>query len=376
MYRIAAPIACVLLLLTCCGPVPTGTAATEPGVAATSAAGPQPITAPTPAQAALQIAFRQNRGDPDNFEIYTINADGTGLANLTNHPARDECPLWSPDGLSIALASDRDEGGIYLMASDGSNQRRLTAEFTRCEIPDATMAWSPDGQWFSFLSCPDGMPDIYVVKPDGSDLTNLTHNLAADDNFHWSPDGRRIAFGSDRDGNKEIYILDVQAALQGKEDANLIRLTDNPAVDVPAGWSPDGTRLLFLSERDGNPDVYVMEADPLAGTGGSGQARLTTDPALDFYPAWSPTGQWIAFVSMRDGNHEVYVMAPDGSGQRNLTTSPATDARFWWSPDGAQIAVSSMVAGAWNTWIVDVEGAGRRQLDVVGCLDWRPPRGQ
>jgi TolB protein len=81
-------------------------------------------------------------------------------------------------------------------------------------------------------------------------------------------------------------------------------------------------------------------------------------------------------VSTRDGNNEVYIVAPDGSGQRNLTTSPATDAQFWWSPDEIQIAVSSMQAEAWSTWILDVEGTGRKQLDVVGCLDWRPPHGQ
>lgn len=369
MVRVAFPIACVLLLVAGCGPASTGMTATAPAAGATPAAVPQPIGAPTP-QAAVQIAFRQNRDDPNNYEIYTINADGSGLANLTNNPARDECPYWSPNGRSIAFVSDRDGGGVYLMAGDGSNQRLLTAEFTRCEISDATMAWSQNGQWFSFLSCPDGPPDIYVVKPDGSDLTNLTHNPASDDSFHWSPDGRQIAFGSDRDGNKEIYLLDVQAALKGKADANPLRLTNNPAVDVPAGWSPDGTRLLFLSERDGNPDVYIMNAD------GSGQTRLTTDPALDYYPAWSPAGQWIAFVSKRDGNHEIYVMAADGSGQRNLTASPATDAQFWWSPDGAQIAVSSMQGDTWSTWIVDVEGANRKQLDVVGCLDWRPPHGQ
>ena len=375
MVKIAFPIACVLLLLAGCGPASTGAAATAPAAGATPAPVPQPIVAPTP-QAALQIAFRQNRGTPGNFEIYIIDADGTGLANLTNHPARDECPHWSPDGRSIAFFSDRDGGGIYLMAADGSDQRLLTAEFTQCQIPDATMAWSPDGQWFSFVSCPDGPPDIYVVRPDGSDLTNLTRSPAADDSFYWSPDGRQIAFGSDLDGNKEIYLLDVRAALQGKADANPIRLTDNPAADVPAGWSPDGTRLLFVSDRDGNADVHVMNAD------GSGQTRLTTDPALDFYPAWSPAGQWIAFVSTRDGNHEVYVMAPDpltgtgGSGQRNLTASPATDAQFWWSPDGAQVAVSSMQGESWSTWIVDVAGANREQLDIVGCLDWRPSHGQ
>ncbi len=370
MHRIVFPAACVLLLLAGCGPVSTGTAGTEPG-AASHVGRWYRSRSPRPRRREPPSRSRFGRIETIRTTLRSIRSAPTarGLANLTNHPARDECPYWSPDGRSIAFTSDRDGGGIYLMASDGSNQRRLTAEFTQCQIPDAAMAWSPDGRWFSFLSCLDGPPDIYIVRPDGSDLTNLTHNPATDEHPYWSPDGRRLAFGSDRDGNKEIYLLDLQAALQGKEDAGLIRLTDNPAVDVPAGWSPDGTRLLFLSERDGNPDVYVMAAD------GSGQTRLTTDPALDYYPTWSPAGQWIAFVSTRDGNHEIYVMAPDGSGQRNLTASPAEDSRFWWSPDGTQIAVSSMEAEAWSTWIVDVSGASRRELDIVGCLDWRPSYG-
>lgn len=378
MVRLAFLVACVSLLLAGCGSASNGIPGTGPATGVSPAPVPQPIVAPTPARTAPEIAFRQNRNDPNNFEVYAIGVDsqagkgGTGPTNLTNDPARDECPYWSPDGQSIAFVSERDEGGIYLMASDGSDQHLLTTEFTRCEIPDATMAWSPDGAWFAFVSCPDGPPDIYAVKRDGSALINLTHNPAADQHFSWSPDGRHLAFGSDRDGNEEIYVLDVQAALDGKEDATLTRLTDNAALDVPTGWSADGTRLVFLSDRDGNPEIYVMAAEASAGMGDSGQTRLTTDPAPDFYPAWSPTGQWIAFISMRDGNHEVYVIAPDGSGQRNLTASPATDAQFWWSPDGRQIAVSSMLDGAWSTWILDVEGTGRQQLDVVGCLDWRP----
>jgi len=85
-------------------------------------------------------------------------------------------------------------------------------------------------------------------------------------------------------------------------------------------------KIAFTSDRDGNHEVYVMNAD------GSGQTRLTDNPAADALPAWSPDGSRIAFTSDRDGNPEVYVMNADGSGQTNLTSNPATDAFPAWSP--------------------------------------------
>jgi Tol biopolymer transport system component len=111
------------------------------------------------------------------------------------------------------------------------------------------------------------------------------------------------------------------------------RLTRSPASDLRPAWSPDGRKIAFLSSRDGNQEVYVMNAD------GSGQRRLTRNPAYDGGPAWydggsawSPDARKIAFVSSRDGNREVYVMNADGSGQRNLTRSPASEGWFAWSP--------------------------------------------
>ena len=78
-------------------------------------------------------------------------------------------------------------------------------------------------------------------------------------------------------------------------------------------WSPDGRKIAFTSERDGNSEVYVMNAN------GSGQRNLTRDPAYDADPTWSPDGRKIAFVSNRDGSYQVYDMNADGSGQRGLT---------------------------------------------------------
>ena len=102
-------------------------------------------------------------------------------------------------------------------------------------------------------------------------------------------------------------------------------------VEAPA-WSPDGRTIVFVSWRDGNGEVYAMDAD------GSSPRNLTQNPAKDVRPAWSPDGRRIAFVSRRDGNSEVYVMNADGSGKRNLTRDRARDDSPTWSRDGRRIA--------------------------------------
>ena len=91
-------------------------------------------------------------------------------------------------------------------------------------------------------------------------------------------------------------------------------------------WSPDGSRIAFISERDGNLEIYVVNAD------GSGLTNLTNNPATDFVPRWSPNGSRIAFVSHRDGNSEIYVMNADGSGLTRLTNSPEDESGLTWQP--------------------------------------------
>ena len=99
----------------------------------------------------------------------------------------------------------------------------------------------------------------------------------------------------------------------------LIRSTPTPLdVQTPA-WSPDGRKLAFVSRRDGNSEIYVINAD------GSGQENLTQHPARDSHPSWSRDGRKLAFVSRRDGNSEIYVMNADGSGLRNVTRAPSND---------------------------------------------------
>jgi Tol biopolymer transport system component len=306
------------------------------------------------------IAFVSARDG--NSEIYVMNEDGSGQVDLTNNPANDNDPVWSPDGSKIAFISIRDGNlEIYVMNADGSGQVKLTNNLA----PDDNPAWSPDGSKIAFYSYRDGNGEIYVMNADGSGQVNLTNTPASDNSPAWSPDGSEIAFSSSRDGNGEIYVMNADGSGQ-------VNLTNNPGWDYVGAWSPDGTRIAFSSSRDGTSGIYVVNADgsgvtrlhggtSVAGwspdgskiiyvlsqgcgrgcrprgyvlvmnADGSGVTQLTHTGG-DYLPVFSPDGTRIAFWSYRDGNAEIYVMNADGSGQVNLTNNPGGDVRPAWRP--------------------------------------------
>jgi Tol biopolymer transport system component len=269
----------------------------------------------------FKIAFVSER-DGDG-EIYVMDDDGSSQTNLTNNPAYDAYPAWSPDGSKIAFTSNRVGGAeIYVMDDDGSNQTNLTNN----PAYDAYPTWSPDGNQIAFVSGRDGNAEIYVMDADGSNQTNLTNNPANDTYPAWSPDPdiSKIAFTSNRVfGQAEIYVMD-------DDGSNQTNLTNSiESYDAYPAWSHDGSKIAFTSYRYSDAEIYVMDDD------GSNQTNLTNNPAYDAYPAWSPDPEVskIAFVSDRHGGplgtigayREIYVMDADGSNPTSLTNYPAND---------------------------------------------------
>ena len=214
--------------------------------------------------------------------------------------------------------------------------------------------------------------DIFVMNTDGSNQTNLTNHPANDIGAKWSPDGRKIAFSSLRDRDIwEIYVMDA-------DGSNVTRLTNNTADDLVTSWSPDASKLAFASDRDGHWEVYIMNAD------GSAQTALTEPPANNGSPAWSPDGKKIAFTSDRDGDcspvygcrSKIYVMNAYGSNPTKLTTTPTADGGPAWSPDGTKIAFETCCEGNPEIYVMNADGSDRTNLTNHpvgdGSVAWSP----
>ncbi len=180
------------------------------------------------------------------------------------------------------------------------------------------------------------------------------------------PAGQEVlAFYSNRDGNPEIYVINV-------DGSGLRRLTDDPAFDDSPALSPDGTQVAFLTARhDPNPrfpnlkyELYVTAVD------GSRLRRLTSTEAAEDHPAWSPDGRQLLFDADYDGDgyYEIYTMNADGSGVLRLTANTANDQFADWSPDGAQIAFASDRSGNWDIFVMNADGSEQRPL--TDSPDW------
>lgn len=158
-----------------------------------------------------------------------------------------------------------------------------------------------------------------------------------------------ITFRSARDGNWEIYVMNADGTA-------VRRLTKSPAREDMPRWSPDGKFITFRSERDGNQEIYVMNSD------GSHQRRLTNHPAKDSNPCFSPDGSRILFASKRSGGWELYTMKPDGTDQRRLTHKKLDSGGGRYSPDGKRITFISAKDGNFEVYVMDSDGSNVKRL--------------
>jgi Tol biopolymer transport system component len=193
-----------------------------------------------------KIAF-DARHDCFDEEIFSMNADGSGLVQLTNNESNDDGADWSPDGKRLVWAHTPDDMqsniDIWVMNADGGGQTQLTSD----QIPDWEPAWSPDGTKIAFTrrEVDREATDNFVMNADGSGRVNLTNSSDLEDrDASWSPDGTKIVFArtSIFDINWEIYVVNA-------DGSGLVQLTDDPSSDAYPDWSPDGQARLHDKRR-------------------------------------------------------------------------------------------------------------------------------
>jgi Tol biopolymer transport system component len=261
-----------------------------------------------------------------NSEIYTCKADGSGIRRLTNNPATDDEPAWSPDGTKIVFTSDRTGSvEVYIMNADGTGVQRLTSLNSPLN-ENLGPAWSPDGTLILFSALNNGTVDIFLVGAPGSSMPMnvLYGTIGWEGQPAWSPDGKRIAFTSDMDAYDSVL------------------------------------------------DIYIMNAD------GTGVTALTQDrfDRIDYLSAtWSPDGTRLAVgvlkaVGLSTIVTQIGLMKPDGTGLVILGDVSAGTAVMSWAADGQRIYyTSSVIVGAGTrkdiAWI-SANGSSRGTLLTNG----------
>jgi Tol biopolymer transport system component len=285
-----------------------------------------------------------DRADDDG-EIWVMNADGTNQTRLIEAPGGEThavAPAWSPDGTTIAWTrwtlneTGRDsDADVWIAAADGGGARPL--------------AEGPDWQWIPHWS-PDSAWVTYTVEPDPS----LRIGVAGDPR-----PGGPIGPEPGRAGPAPL-VGDVTGAdlwrVRADGDGAPEELTNAPGDDRAGDYSADGTRIAFDATRDGNTEIYVSDAD------GANPVRLTNDGGEDWAPDWSPDGTRIVFNSDRNGNDDLFVMSADGSGLVQLTGDPAAERGASWSPDGQTIAYAAWHGEEPEIWSIAADGSNQRNL--------------
>jgi len=281
-----------------------------------------------PDGAVRSIAFTSDRkSTTGSLDIYLMDADGRGASEmLTDTPAASLMPAWSADGTRIAFVRSGLTGipGIYHMDANSPNETPLLTVLLFNTDP----AWFPGGRKIVFSRS----ENIYMATLNAggnSKPIRLTRNTNADRQPAVSPSGRKIAFASDRDGDFDIYLMN--AGPESKTNRP-VKLTRNQVDDFTPDWSPEGERIAFSHDTEGGREIYVMKAAPRSQDTNPPR-NLTGDPADDSDPTWSPDGELIAFTSDRTGDDDIWRMRADGTDPTNLTRSPSsTDLQPAWRP--------------------------------------------
>ena len=286
--------------------------------------------------------------------IYTMDTETFGQIRLSF----GQDPVWSPDGEKIVFSTPASVGynkqSIFVINSDGSNRVKLANN-----VDGLYCSWSPDSKKIAVIS--GDLDKVYVINADGSNKIKVLPPTELNEYLYyicrpaWSPDGSKIAFYTDSNiGNPEIYVMN--------SDCNQLRML---AYGYDPIWSPDGSKIAFESTRDGNFEIYIMNAD------GSGQVNLTNNPADDGYPCFSPDGQKIVFrrIDVKSGIYntkQLMICIIDFA-----CSEPTFIGRGYfggWFPDGKKFVFSAYEEDSYNYYIIDADDVNNR-FEIVLTKD-------
>ena len=344
----------------------------------------------------------------DTTTSYLANADGSNEVALPFFRGNFD---WSSDSQEIVyqkvLEQNNSEIFIYSLAT------RESRNVTNNPAFDADPNFSPDGKKIVFVSSRDDNNELYLTTRDGKSIVRLTNDRADDSHPVFSPDGTAIAFTSDRKNESaDVFLLIAPETFQ-----TVVQLTDwrsNETVE-PGCWSPDGTKIAFYSDRNGKDDIYVIGAEALSpqivfsdpkkdltfasyapdgkrivyqatlqdGSGELGVLDLSTKQThvirklevTEGFPDWSPDGHWIAFQTRVGDNTEICLIKPDGSGFINVTNNSAKDVSPSWSPDSKQIAFVSnrgKSTQVFQLFVMNADGTNQRALESSNAISAAP----
>lgn len=288
-----------------------------------------------------RIAFTSDRDKA--LHVFTIRPEGTDIqATSSDNRTADLLAAWSPDGTKIAFSSSQTgKYEIWKMNSDGSDRTRLTDLKSTSSMP----RWSPDGAKIAFTSqvtVGEGIKyaEIFIMNADGSGLQQITDSttLAGQGQYNtersywnsvptWSPDGSKILFGSNRGGDGITPVLyTMNADGSGQAKLGLFYDVDGTQPD----WSPATGKIVCVRGSIAKGDIWAMDGQspfPLMTA-----KKLTDNIDNNSCPVWSPDGRQIAFVSDAGSNKDIYIMNADGSNLRRLTYEKSAEGYPAWRP--------------------------------------------
>jgi TolB protein len=264
-------------------------------------------------------------GGPGGLTAAPAEPPAAPLRQVTHSINMD--PSLSPDGsrmVYVSVVAGREQ--LFIADIDGSHSKQITHDDFDHEDP----AWSPDGRRIAFVSLAGGGEVITLIGPDGTGAEALTPVDVRAIHPNWTPDSRRVAYCTDDDlhppakNASEIDIIDVATRQVTRVIAG--------GVNTYPSVSPDGRRIAFRRILgDKNSEVFIANAN------GSDPRNLTQDPAFDGWPSWSPDGTQLVFASNRGGDYKVYVMQADGRDVRRVAETQGRATAPVWAKDGHSI---------------------------------------